>query len=215
MRESMSESKSAAGQGLCSCHVCNLVSRLERPSIAAHCPRCGTRLHFRQPGSVERCWALLIAAYILYIPSNLLVMMETGSLISYRKDTIMSGIVHLWKTGSEIIALIVFVASVVIPLLKLISLTVLLVSVQRRSKWHPRQRTRLYRMIELVGRWSMLDVYVVTLLAALVQLGSMAIVKAGPAAIAFGAVVILTMFASKQFDPRLIWDPLQNEEFHD
>jgi paraquat-inducible protein A len=206
----MVQGGSAAGRGLLSCHVCNLVSRKPRFSVDARCPRCGTEVHFRKPQSVQRCWALLVAGYILYVPANLLVMMETGSLISYRKDTIISGIVHLWKTGNMMIAVIVFVASVVIPLLKLISLTLLLISVQRRSRWRPKQRTRLYRMIELVGRWSMLDVYVVTLLAALVQLGSMALVKAGPAAVAFGAVVILTMFASKQFDPRLIWDPLQS-----
>lgn len=206
---------SAAAGFLCSCQVCNLVSRREQPSVPAHCPRCGTKLHFRKPGSVPRCWALLIAAYILYIPANLLTIMETGSLLSYRKDTIMSGVVHLWKTGSLLIAVVVFIASVVIPLLKLISLSLLLVSVQRRSTWQPRQRTRLYRMVELVGRWSMLDIYVVTLLAALVQLGSLATVKAGPGAIAFGAVVVLTMFAAMQFDPRLIWDPLQKEEFHD
>ncbi len=200
----------ASGQGLCSCHVCNLVSR--RGHVApAHCPRCGASLHFRKPGSVARCWALLIAAYILYIPANLLTMMETGSLFNYRKDTIVSGVIELWRTGSWVIAIIVFIASVTIPLLKLISLTLLLVSVQRRSKWHPRQRTRLYRLVEFVGRWSMLDIYVVTLLAAVVQLGNMAIVKAGPAALAFGAVVVLTMFASMQFDPRLIWDPLQKE----
>src|ERR1039457_5264962 len=187
---------SAAGQGLCSCHVCNLVSRRERVSVSAHCPRCGASLHFRKPGSVTRCWSLLIAAYILYIPANLLTMMETGSLFSYRKDTIISGVVELWRSGSQEIAVIVFIASITIPLLKLISLTLLLVSVQRRSRWHPRQRTRLYRMLELVGRWSMLDIYVVTLLAALVQLGSMATVKAGPGALAFGAVVVLTMLAS-------------------
>ena len=209
------KSQSAASQRLCCCHVCSLVSRRAELSSAAHCPRCGTLLHFRKPGSVQRCWALLIAAYILYIPANLLVIMETGSLISYRKDTIISGVVHLWKTGSWTIAVIVFVASVTIPLLKLISLTLLLVSVQRRSRWHPRERTRLYRLIELVGRWSMLDIYVVTLLAALVQLGAVATVKAGPGAVAFGAVVVLTMLAAMQFDPRLIWDPLQKEEFHD
>lgn len=202
---------SAAERGLCSCHVCNLVSRRERVSVPAHCPRCGASLHFRKPGSVSRCWALLIAAYILYIPANLLTMMETGSLISYRKDTIVSGVVELWKSGSWTIAIIVFIASVTIPLLKMISLTLLLVSVQRRSRWHPRERTRLYRLLELVGRWSMLDIYVVTLLAALVQLGAMGTVKAGPAALAFGAVVVLTMLASMQFDPRLIWDPLQKE----
>jgi paraquat-inducible protein A len=203
--------QSAAGQGFCSCHVCNLVSRRERAPVSAHCPRCGASLHFRKPGSVSRCWALLIAAYILYIPANLLTIMETGSLFSYRKDTIVSGVVELWRSGSWVIAVIVFIASVTIPLLKLISLTLLLVSVQRRSRWRPRQRTRLYRLLELVGRWSMLDIYVVTLLAALVQLGSLATVKAGPGALAFGAVVVLTMFASMQFDPRLIWDPLQKE----
>jgi paraquat-inducible protein A len=154
---------------------------------------------------------LLIAAYILYIPANLLTIMETGSLISYRKDTILSGVIHLWKTGFWVIAVVVFIASIMIPLLKLISLTLLLISVQRRSKWHPRQLTSLYRLLEFVGRWSMLDIYVVTLLAALVQLGAMAIVKAGPGAVAFGAVVVLTMFASRQFDPRLIWDNLQKE----
>ena len=157
----------------------------------------------------------MIASYILYIPANTLVMMETGSLLTYRRDTIVSGVAHLWKTGSWLIAVIVFIASVAIPLLKLFSLTLLLFSVQRRSASRPRQRTRLYRMVELVGRWSMLDIYVVTLLAALVQLGSMATVKAGPAAVAFGSVVVLTMFATMEFDPRLIWDPLQKEEFHD
>ncbi|MBC7962893.1 MAG: paraquat-inducible protein A [Steroidobacteraceae bacterium] len=203
--------ESAAGQGLCSCHVCNLVSRRERVSGPAHCPRCGASLHFRKPGSVARCWALLMAAYILYVPANLLTIMETGSLFSYRKDTIISGVVELWKTGSWVIAVIVFIASITIPLLKLISLTLLLVSVQRRSRWRPRQRTRLYRLVELVGRWSMLDIYVVTLLAALVRFGAVATVKAGPGALAFGAVVVLTMLASMQFDPRLIWDPLQKE----
>ncbi len=203
--------QSAAGQGFCSCHVCNLVSRRERASVSACCPRCGASLHFRKPGSVSRCWALLIGAYILYIPANLLTIMETGSLFSYRKDTIISGVVELWRSGSWAIAVIVFIASVTIPLLKLISLTLLLISVQRRSRWHPIQRTLLYRLVELVGRWSMLDIYVVTLLAGLVQLGSMATVKAGPGALAFGAVVVLTMFASMQFDPRLIWDPLQKE----
>lgn len=203
--------QSAAMQGYCSCHVCNLVSRPQRAPLPAHCPRCGASLHFRKPRSVSRCWALLVSAYILYIPANLLTIMETGSFFSYRKDTIVSGVFELWRTGSWVIAVIVFIASVTIPLLKLISLTLLLMSVQRQSRWHPKQRTRLYRLVELVGRWSMLDIYVVTLLAALVQLGSMATVKAGPGALAFGAVVVLTMFASMQFDPRLIWDPLQKE----
>jgi len=201
----------AAGLGLCSCHVCGLVSRVGGETAGVRCPRCATRLHTRKPHGVEQCWALLITAYILYLPANLMTIMETGSLISYRKDTILSGVVHLWRNGSMGIAVIVFIASILVPLFKLLTLTWLLISVQKRSTRHPAERTRLYRLIELVGRWSMLDIYVVTLLAALVQMQSLATVKAGPGAIAFGAVVVLTMFAAMRFDPRLIWDPLQKE----
>ena len=202
---------SAGSLGLCSCHACGLVSRPEQAYSIARCPRCQAHIHIRKPDSVKRCWALVIAAYILYLPANLLTIMETGSLISYRKDTIMSGVIHLWKTGSCAIAAIVFVASIVVPLFKLLALTLLLISVQRRSKWWPTQRTKLYRMVELVGRWSMLDIYVVTILAALVQIRSLATVRAGAGAIAFGTVVVLTMFAAHTFDPRLIWDPLRKE----
>jgi paraquat-inducible protein A len=200
---------SAGSLGLYSCHACGLVSKPDSEFGAARCPRCDARIHIRKPYSVMRCWALLIAAYILYLPANLLTIMETGSLISYRKDTIMSGVVHLWKTGSCGIAAIVFIASIIVPLFKLMALTVLLVSVQRRSTWWPTQRAKLYRMVELVGRWSMLDIYVVTILAALVQIRSLATVRAGTGAIAFGAVVVLTMFAAQEFDPRMIWDPLR------
>lgn len=202
---------SAGGRGLCSCHACGLLSRPVSSHGTVRCPRCNARIHFRKPDSVRRCWALLIAAYILYLPANLLTIMETGSLFSYRKDTIMSGVLHLWKTGSWAIAAIVFIASILVPLFKLIALTILLISVQRRSIWWPLQRARLYRLVELVGRWSMLDIYVVTILAALVQIQSLATVRAGTGAIAFGTVVVLTMFASMAFDPRLIWDPLRKE----
>ena len=201
----------AAELGLCSCHVCALVSRPLQTAGPSHCSRCGSALHFRKPASVARSWAFLIAAYILYLPANLMPIMHTGSLTSYRVDTILSGVVYLWETGSWAISAIVFTASIMIPLMKLISLTLLLISVQRNSSWHPEQRTRLYRLVDLVGRWSMLDIYVVTLLAALVQLKSLAIVKAGPGAVAFGAVVVLTMLAAIYFDPRMIWDPLRKE----
>ncbi len=201
----------AAARGLLSCHVCGLVSKPARPEGVAHCPRCSARLHFRKPDSVARSWALLIAAYIMYLPANLLPIMETGSLFGSEDDTIMSGVIYLWHSGSWDLAVVVFIASIMVPLLKLIAMTLLLVSVQRRSTWLPVQRTRLYRLVELVGRWSMLDIYVVTILAALVQIGSLATIKAGPAALAFGAVVVLTMFAAMQFDPRLIWDPLQEK----
>ncbi|RNC64547.1 MAG: paraquat-inducible protein A [Desulfuromonadales bacterium] len=203
--------ETAAARGLFSCHVCGLVSKAARTGGTAHCPRCSALLHYRKPDSVARAWALLIAAYIMYVPANLLPIMETGSLFGSQDDTIMSGVIYLWHSGSWDLALVVFIASIMVPLLKLIALTVLLISVQRRSVWQPVQRAKLYRIVEFVGRWSMLDVYVVTILAALVQIGSLATIKAGPAAVAFGAVVVLTMFAAMQFDPRLIWDPLQKE----
>jgi paraquat-inducible protein A len=206
---------SAASMGLCACHACDLVSRPDKMSGPARCPRCNARLHFRIPNSIGHCWALLIASYILYIPANVLPIMETGSLFNYRKDTIMSGVVHLWSTGSWGISVIVFIASIVVPLFKLISISLLLISVQRRSTWWPMQRARLYRLVELVGRWSMLDIYVVTLLAALVQIRSLATVRAGTGAIAFGAVVVLTMFAARKFDSRLIWDPCRKREHDD
>ena len=200
----------AARMGLMVCHDCGLMSR---PATDAHnlaCPRCGAALHFRKPDSVARAWAYLIAATILYIPANVLPIMETGSMFGAQQDTILSGVVFLWISGAWDLALIVFIASIVVPLAKIVALAFLLVSVQLRSKWQPEQRTRLYRIVELVGRWSMLDIYVITILVALVQLKAIATIKAGPAAIAFGAVVVLTMLAAESFDPRLIWDRLEN-----
>ena len=202
---------SAASRALYSCHTCGLLSKGATSGGVWHCPRCSAELHFRKPDSVSRSWALLIAAYIMYIPANLLPMMETSSLFGSQDDTIMSGVIYLWNSGSWDLALVVFIASVMVPLLKLLAMTLLLVSVQCRSVWQPLQRTKLYRIVEFVGRWSMLDIYVVTILAALVQIGSLATIKAGPAAMAFGAVVVLTMFSALQFDPRLIWDPLRKE----
>ena len=202
----------AASCGLLSCHVCGLVSKAARTGGEAHCPRCSARLHFRKPNSVARTWALLIAAGIMYFPANLLPIMETSSLFGSQDDTIMSGVIYLWHSGSWDLALVVFIASIMVPLLKLIVMTLLLITAQRRSVWQPLQRTKLFRIVEFVGRWSMLDIYVVAILAALVHIGSLADVKAGPAALAFGGVVVLTMFSAMQFDPRLIWDPVSESE---
>lgn len=203
---------SAASLGFCSCRVCSLVTRLDPATVDPRCTRCGTRLHFRHPNSLQQCWALVIASYILYLPANMMTMMETGTLVSYRKDTILSGVVHLWNNNNPGIAVIVFVASILVPLFKLVVLTLLLISVRRGSTWHIRTRVQLYRIVELVGRWSMLDIFVLTILAALVQIQSMATVRAGMASIAFGAVVVLTMFAAQVFDPRLMWDPVRREK---
>jgi paraquat-inducible protein A len=138
--------------------------------------------------------------------------METSSLFGAQDDTIMSGVVYLWISGSWHLALVVFIASILVPMAKLFALIVLVLSVQLRARWQPVQRTRLYRLVELVGRWSMLDVYVVTLLVALVQLEALATIRPGTGALAFGAVVVLTMFAAMSFDPRLIWDSMEKDD---
>jgi len=196
----------AASLGLASCHACGLLSRLGAHEQGAHCPRCGAAVHLRKPDSVARTWALLLAAGVLYVPANVLPIMHTGSLFGAQSDTIASGIVYLWHTGAWDLAVIVFIASVVVPLAKLLVLAGLLVSVQLRVRRSRLPRARLYRAVEFVGKWSMLDVYVVALLAALVHFQTIATITAGPGAIAFGAVVVLTMFAAHAFDPRLLWD---------
>ena len=200
----------AASLGLLACHACGLLSRAARGAHDLRCPRCAARLHLRKRNSVSSTWALLIAAMILYIPANVLPMMKTSSLFGSQSDTIMSGVVYFWTSGSWYLALIIFFASITVPLLKMIALVLLLVSVQLRSRWQLNQRARLYRLVEVVGRWSMLDIYVVAVIVALVQLKALATIEPGPGAMAFGGVVVLTMFAAMAFDPRLIWDPSEN-----
>jgi len=190
--------------GLTGCHVCGLVLRGSGGEL--HCPRCHSALHPRKPDSIARTWALLITAVILYIPANLLPVMRTAYLGNESADTIMSGVVYFLLHGDWPLALIIFVASVLVPLLKIISLVYLLISVQRRSRIRHRERTLLYRVTELIGRWSMVDVFVVAVLVALVQMGNLATVYPGLGASAFAGVVILTMLAAQSFDPRLIWD---------
>lgn len=192
--------------GLTGCHTCGLVLRLPPAGEHAHCPRCGSAVHARKPSSVSTTWAFLIAAAIMYLPANLLPVTTVVSFGATQSDTIMSGVIYFLLHGDWPLALIIFVASVLVPLLKMISLVYLLVAVQRKSHWRKQQRTRLYRLTELVGRWSMVDVFVVALLVALVQVGALATIEPGAGAIAFASVVVLTMMAAMSFDPRLIWD---------
>lgn len=198
----------ARSASLISCHSCHLLCKAVAVARgqAAHCPRCGARLHSRKPNSMARTWALIIAAFIFYIPANVLPITTVISLGKAQSDTIMSGVIYFVKSGSWPIALVIFVASVFVPLMKLFVLTFLLISVHRKFRWRPKDRTRLYRITEAVGRWSMVDIYVVTILVALVKLGSLATIQAGPGAVFFAGVVIITMFAAMSFDPRLIWD---------
>ena len=197
---------SAASRDLLACHTCGLLSRAAPNSHNLHCPRCDAPLHLRKPNSISRSWALLLAAMICYIPANLLPMMLTTTLFGTESDTIMSGVVYFWTSGSWYLALVIFTASIMVPMLKMIALTLLLVTTQMRSRWQLEQRARLYRLVEIVGRWSMLDIYVVAIMVALVQLQGLATILPGPGAIAFGSVVVLTMFSAMAFDPRLMWD---------
>lgn len=170
------------------------------------CPRCGSRLHFRKPNSLGRCWAFLTAAMLCYLPANVLPIM-TSTQVGYRQtDTILSGVQYLAAEGMWPLAMLVFVASIVIPLLKLVVLTLLLISVQWPMAESRVERTRWYRFTEAIGRWSMVDIFILTVFVALVNLGSVVEVHAEAGAIFFGAVVILTMLAAHAFDPRLIWD---------
>ena len=179
------------------------------------CGRCGTRLHIRKPDSLNRTWAFLISACLMYIPANMLPVMMTRSLLGTSNDTILSGIIFFWVSGSYGLAAIIFVASFLVPLFKLAALFVLVVSAQRRSNWRREERAKLYHVIEIIGRWSMLDVFVVALLAGLVRIQGFAEITAGVGIAAFGAVVVLTMLASLSFDPKLTWDGDPDQDTED
>ncbi len=212
----MTATVTALELGLVTCHSCGLVCRPpDRAGCKVFCPRCEASLHARKPDSIARTWALLLAACVLYIPANLLPIMESGSLFGSQQDTIMSGVVFLATSGSWHLAALVFFASIIVPSGKLLAMALLLVSLRRSAPGSARARTRLYRVLEFFGRWSMLDIYVVTLLAALVQIESIATIRPGPGAPFFGGVVVLTMLAAMSFDPRLIWDNLKEQTRND
>ncbi len=189
------------------CHLTLDIGGLATGEVAT-CPRCDASVHHRKPNSLARTWALVLSAFVMYVPANLLPVMTVTSLGKAQSDTIMSGVIYLLHHGMWPLAAIVFIASVAVPMAKLIALVYLLTSVQRRSSWRPADRTQLYRVTEAIGRWSMVDIYVVTILVALVSLGNLASIEAGLGAVFFGAVVVLTMLAAESFDPRLIWDNL-------
>jgi paraquat-inducible protein A len=196
----------AAQAGLVSCEACELLARPVDAAELGYCPRCSAALDWRRPHSIQYTWALLIAAAICYVPANVLPVLTTNALGSSDSDTIMGGVMLLYTTGSWPLALIVLVASVMVPLGKLVALAYLLLAVQRGWARGNRERTRLYRMVEFIGRWSMLDVFVDTFTVALVQLQPLMSVEPGPGVLFFAAVVVLTMMAANSFDPRLIWD---------
>ena len=200
-----------AGVQLTNCHNCHLLCTLT-PQSGQHesrCPRCSSAVHLRKPESLSRCTALLIAALVMYIPANLLPVMIVTSLGKTEGDTIMSGVIYLATSGDWPLAVIVFVASIFVPSIKLIILSMLLITVHFKSQWRPKERTRLYRLTEVIGRWSMVDIFVTSLMAALIQIQGLMVIEVGLGALAFGIVVVLTILAAMAFDPRLIWDNLE------
>jgi paraquat-inducible protein A len=192
------------GKPLLLCETCNALSSVGPQSTA--CPRCGAHRHFRKPNSVARAWALLVTAMILYIPANVYPVMTVISFGSGEPDTILSGVKALFFAGMWPLALLVFFASITVPVLKIVGLALLLLWTQRGSRWRLRDRTVVYRIVEAVGRWSMIDIFMLSILAGLVRLGRIATITPGIGAVSFAAVVIITMFAAAAFDPRLMWD---------
>ena len=201
----------AIDAGIVVCNECHELNRRVPDGTSQTCTRCGAIVHARRPNSIVRTWALLIAASILYIPANLLPVMHTEMLGSGSESTIGGGVLEFWEAGAWDIALIIFIASVGVPAIKFFSLGLLLFTAQHRSTWACRQRSQLYRFVELIGYWSMLDVMVVALVAALVQLRGLGIIEPRVGILFFGMVVVLTMLSAMSFDPRLIWDSHANE----
>jgi len=195
----------AKDHGLAGCHTCGQVVALH-DTARATCPRCGCNVHYRKHNSIARAWAFLISAFLMYIPSNTEPMMYTESFGMQGSDTIMSGVLYFLSHGDWPLALVIFSASVLLPLLKMIAIAYILIMVQLGAKHRRVENTRLYKLAELMGKWSMVDVFVVALLTALVQVGVLTSIQPGPACVAFVTMVLLTMFSAMAFDPKLIWD---------
>lgn len=205
----------AIDAGIIVCLECHQLNRQADGMRRQACTRCGAHIEARRTNATVRTWALLITAAILYIPANLLPIMTVNSFGQGQPDTIMSGVIALAQNGMVPIALIVFVASILVPTFKLIGISLLLYSVQRHQPMSVRQRILMYRFIEWIGRWSMLDIFVIAILVAVVRFDSLASIDPGMGSIAFATVVVLTMLAAITFDPRLIWDNTDTERHDD
>jgi len=199
----------AAEYGLGCCGVCHQIITFPPPKkgdISAVCPRCGSEVHLRKPHTIQETWALLIASILFYIPANLLPMMHVHSFAGTQSDTIMSGVIYFMESGSYLVGSVIFIASIFVPVLKILILIYLLISVQRHNPRNRLERQKLYVITELIGRWSMVDVYVVSIMIALVHFGGLGEITVGEGAVFFLLVVLVTMLAAMRFDPRLIWD---------
>ena len=192
----------ARAAGLIACHRCGQV----HDRHDTECRRCHAALHSRRPDSLQKVWAWWLAGVITFIPANIYPMLITNTLVENSQSTILGGVVDLIHYGSYGIAAIVFVASIIIPLGKFFVIGYLAISVQRRSTLRQHQRVHLFHAVEFIGRWSMIDVFVVAILSALVQLDTVASINPGIAAVNFALSVVFTMLSAQSFDPRLIWD---------
>jgi paraquat-inducible protein A len=199
---------SALEQNLAACHTCNKVSSISRH----HCPRCGTALHARKEHSLHRCLAFGLAGILAYIPANLLPIMLVTQLGTEEKSTILGGVATFWQMKAYPVAITIFIASVMIPGLKFLALAILCAAAGGKITINPKRANTLYFLTELVGRWSMVDVFVVAILVGLIQMGNIMAIEPGGAAIAFGIMVILTMISAHSFDPKLIWDRLRENQ---
>ena len=206
----MNRPATASELNLCLCHSCGLACDMtDEPH---ECPRCDAPLHRRKTNSLARTWAYMLAALAFYVPANLLPVMNTTMLGSGSDSTIMSGVLEFWQHGAWDIALIIFIASIAVPGVKFVALSLLLITVQRDSSWARRERSKMFRFVELIGYWSMLDVLVVALVAALVKFQTLGDIEPRPGILFFGMVVVLTMLSAMSFDPRLIWDNAPDDE---
>lgn len=205
----LTERLTTSNHNIINCHTCGLLST--EGDHLTHCTRCTTPLHHRKPHSIENTWALVFAATVLMVPANIYPILTVIRFGQGSPDTIVSGVLHLIEDGLWGLAMIVFIASIVVPVTKLLALSYLLLSVRSKSKWRSRDRTLLYRVTEVIGAWSMVDVFLVGLLSSLVSLDALSMIEPGVGASYFAGVVILTMFAAHSFDARLIWDNAQND----
>jgi paraquat-inducible protein A len=199
--------RSALELDLAACHSCHKVWDIKNPE----CPRCGAHLHARKPASISRCLAFGLTGILAYIPANLLPIMVVTQLGTREKSTILGGVATFWEMKAYPVAITIFIASVMIPGLKFVALAVLCAAAKGKINLPPQSANKIYYLTELVGRWSMVDVFVVAILVGLIQLGNLMSIEPGTAAIAFGLMVILTMLSAHAFDPRLIWDRIRKE----
>ena len=197
----------ALSENLAACHTCSRVQSADRH----RCDRCGTAVHARKQDSLQKCLALLAASILAYIPANILPIMVVSQFGADESSTILSGVATFWEMHAYPVAITIFIASVMIPGLKIAALAILCAAAAGKVTLNPRRANRIYWLTELVGRWSMVDVFVVAILVGLVKFTGLMSIAAGPAAVAFGLMVILTMFAAHAFEPKLIWDRLRAE----